>query len=68
MDFNDTHPEIQEGEFFLTNTEVDVFHTISWETKRKGDVAYTIRGEVISGVVPVFVQKKEFNDSRDSRV
>ena len=74
---NTTHPEIREGEVFITNildSSSSDIHThdslfgvgrysdIKWETKRKGDIAYTTEGEVIDDAYPVFIQVKEYED------
>ncbi len=61
------HPELEENEVFLTNiylTELYLprrrrFTAIQYKTKRLGRVAYDQYGEVISGMVPVFVKKWE---------
>lgn len=67
--FNRKHPEIQDGEMFLTNVgsysemrfamEDDGFTAIGWKTKRQGVIAYDIYGKPVHGMVPVFVQRKE---------
>ncbi len=71
--FNKNHPELKEGEVFLTNTESDEyefrfprfddfghgFAAIGWKTKRKGSVAYDIYGKPVRGLIPVFVQREE---------
>lgn len=62
-----THPEIREGEVFITNIHVgvmdrDTFHEIGWETKRKGNVAYARNGDVDENSYPVFIQLKEYED------
>lgn len=65
--FNTTHPEIRDGEMFLTNcfgVSSDSYREIEWRTKRKGKVAYTIRGKPIENVYPVFIQIKEYDDSQ----
>ena len=63
-DFNRTHPELRDGEIFLTNVylygaAVD-YNDIGWDTKRFGKCAYTIFGERAVGCIPVFVQKSEW--------
>jgi len=60
--FNDNHPEIQEGEVFLSNTSIVDFDRIGWKTKRMGFYGYTREGDRISSnekIYPVFVQKSE---------
>lgn len=64
MSFNDTHPEMGEDEFFLTNSDGTLYHHYGWKTKRKGNVAYDRDGKVRPGMFPVFVKKKEFDESR----
>ena len=54
------HPEMKEGEMFLTNSRDEGYSHIGWKTKRKGKVAFTIHGyPVKTGLFPVFVQKEE---------
>ncbi len=69
--FNKKHPEIQNGEVFLTNVgdnhdfssvymeHGDGFSNIGWKTKRRGSIAYDIYGKPVSGMKPVFVQRDE---------
>ena len=67
--FNKSHPEIREGEVFLTNTDAESspfynfddegYHRIGWKTKRRGVIAYDIEGNVVDYLVPVFVQRDE---------
>lgn len=54
---NKNHPELREGEVFLTNALS--LSGIGWKTKRSGYVAYDIYGKPIHGMFPVFVQRKE---------
>lgn len=54
------HPEIESGEMFLTNSDIDGYENIHWETKRKGDVAYDINGNIIKGMFPVFISREEY--------
>ena len=58
--FNFIHPELQEGEIFLTNTN-EGMSWCGWKTKRQGKIAYDIEGNPIShmGYVPIFVQRSE---------
>ncbi len=44
------HPELLEGEVFLTNASDENFGSIGWLTKRMGVVAYDISGKRIKGV------------------
>ncbi|MEK7082586.1 MAG: hypothetical protein AAB972_00320 [Patescibacteria group bacterium] len=55
------HPELQDGEVFLTNASYrrSSWESIGWRTKRKGVIAYDIYGKQINGMFPVFVQKEE---------
>ena len=66
--FNTTHPEIRDGEMFITNCgfgmSSDSYRKIGWRTKRKGEVAYTIRGKPIENTYPVFIQIKEYEESQ----
>lgn len=59
-DFNETHPERKTDEKFLTNLrDESEYRDIGWESKRKGHQAYTINGEPINGMFPVFVKTNE---------
>ena len=66
IDFNTTHPELRDGEMWLTNIYTAPksmrFDSIGWESKRKGTTAYNIYGEVLSYMLPVFVNKKEWKE------
>lgn len=65
---NEVHPEMAEGEVFLTNVgqdrefgwpgEDDYSH-IGWGSKRKGQTAYDIDGNPIKFMNPVFVKRDE---------
>lgn len=62
------HPEIRDGEVFIGNSRMiglklvihDIFDELAWETKRKGNVAYTRSGVVIDGAYPIFIQLSEY--------
>ena len=58
------HPEIQEGEVFLTNADLDNFKEIGWKTKRLGKVTFNIYGKRFrsESFFPVFVQRKELEE------
>ena len=62
--FNKTHPELRDGEIFLTNVYsyggAGGANNIGWVTTRFGKCAYTIFGERAAGCIPVFVQKSEW--------
>lgn len=62
--YNERHPELKEGEMFLTNFGCDPYDytRICWKTKRKGYRAYTINGEYVEDMTPIFVQRKEYED------
>ncbi|MFH0845944.1 MAG: hypothetical protein V1851_00905 [Patescibacteria group bacterium] len=64
MNFNDEHPELKEGEVFLTNGTVRDFHRIKCGSKRLGEKAYNTNGEMVNhlGLRPIF--KKE-NDKHN---
>ena len=55
------HPEMQEGEVFLTNFFLGISHLedIGWQTKRLGDVAYHNDGTAVPNARPVFVRRDE---------
>lgn len=59
--FNKNHPEIREGEVFLINCSEDDFRIMSWETKRRGQVAYDFQGSRsgLDKIYPVFIKREE---------
>ena len=66
MNFNETHPELLDGEMFLTNiykynNELH-YYSIGYNTKRKGNIAYTTDGEISKHSFPVFIDKKEYDE------
>ena len=63
--FNDQHPELEDGEIFLKNTTPGRFEVMDWKTKRMGGVAYYDDGKAIpfhSNYFPVFVQESEVDE------
>lgn len=52
--FNKKHPELRDGEIFLTNTANPEMTNIGRKGKRLGDVAYDVNGEKVDGLFPVF--------------
>jgi hypothetical protein len=60
--YNETHPELREGEMHLSNCPLDSYSydRIGWNTKRRGQQAYTIDGKLITRYIPVFVQREEY--------
>jgi hypothetical protein len=67
-DFNRTHPELREGEFFLSNGGAGIWSvyagpTYKYTTLRKGSVAYNIHGVKLAendpDRFPIFAQKSE---------
>jgi hypothetical protein len=64
------HPEMMEGEMLLGNFDSEDqrhYLLIGWESKRKGINAYTVHGVPISGMVPVFVSKDEYEEGMQRR-
>ncbi len=62
--FNKTHPELREGEVFLTNVDdTEDYSYISWKSKRKGYVAYSKSGEILEYMRPIFVEKSELDET-----
>jgi hypothetical protein len=66
--FNDTHPEMHDGEVWRTNVTLDqvendqeAWSAVCFKSKRLGDHAYDKDGNVLPGQRPVFVQKDEAN-------
>ena len=59
-DFNKHHPELKEGEVFVTNcADEEVFNHLVWKTKRRGLVVYGRDGKREIGGFPVFAKKSE---------
>ena len=64
MDFNDKHPELQEGEMLILNEQENsnalvTFASLTYKTKRYGEVAYDCNGNVLQNTKPVFIKTKE---------
>lgn len=65
------HPELLEGEVWLTNVfpmldgleRTDSFRAIRWRTKRRGNTAYDANGSPVPGAYPVFVMEAELAES-----
>jgi len=62
MTYNTKHPELEDGEMFLSNMLKAEYYRVRWNTKRRGSVAYNENGNIIKGYVPVFVQKQEYDE------
>lgn len=69
------HPEQQEGEIFLSNsndedamdgTNRTYYQCIGWKTKRRGRTAYDVNGKVVNRMFPVFVQIAEIKGEHPS--
>lgn len=59
------HPEMNDGEIFISNLYISQIHQCGWETKRAGVIAYDINGKPIPSLydlVPVFVQRSEIEN------
>ena len=50
------HPELQQGERWVTNIEPRSVKNLTLPGKRVGKVAYGINGKVIDGLIPVFAK------------
>jgi hypothetical protein len=57
------HPEQRSGEIHLFNSEPDKVRYVGWKSKRAGEVAYGVDGNIEPGKVPVFVLATEFEAS-----
>lgn len=59
------HPELEEGEVFLTNSNLKAFNQMSWKTKRKGRVALDGKGLMTNNDdwFPVFISSNELKVS-----
>jgi hypothetical protein len=55
------HPEIQQGEIFISNMNGEQFQALGWLSKRKGTVAYDGEGGQLNFAdwFPVFIQTAE---------
>jgi len=58
-DFNTTHPELKDNEYFMANFNVTSYHNFHYSetiTTRIGKIAYTFDGKIIKekGLFPVF--------------
>lgn len=60
------HPELEEGEFLLTNCSLGFFPTCAWKTKRLGRNAYDLEGKVLDSPInrlyPLFIQRAEHEE------
>jgi hypothetical protein len=63
---NTSHPELREGEVWITNADEEGYSSVGWKTKRKGQVAYGRDGKPVmtyESFFPVFAQRKELEDA-----
>lgn len=58
------HPEILQGEVFVSNMDSARFSAFTWLSKRKGSLAYDGEGHLLTARdwFPVFVQESELRD------
>ena len=59
------HPEISTSEVFFTNSSADIFHSMGFKTKRRGNWAYDGRGNKLppdTDWFPVFLQLAELHE------
>ena len=54
---NANHPELRDGEEWLTNDSLEGFLEIGWASKRMGSIACGSDKNQIIGLAPVFVAK-----------
>lgn len=54
------HPELQEGEMWLTNSSKNGAEIVGYTSRRVGEKAYSMSGEEVPGLHPVFVSKEEY--------
>lgn len=54
------HPELMLGEAWLCNADDEGWENISFQSKRRGQIAYDRWHEPMEGNFPVFVQKTEY--------
>ena len=61
QNFNTNHPELREGEAWVTNSSQDGSE-IHLRTKRIGKTAYDVNGTPVEGLLPVFALKTELEE------
>ena len=65
--FNANHPELREDEVFLCNLEIEdlerSFSEYNWKTKRLGEKSYDAFGNPLEICRPLFISKKEWDES-----
>ena len=57
-----SHPELREGEVFITNIDEERYSTIPYQTKRRGTCSYNRDRQIIDNtgnIFPVFAQESE---------
>lgn len=61
------HPELREGEIFLTNADEEDFNKCGYITKRKGEKAFDMKGNLmeIANYFPIFVNKEEYKEYKN---
>lgn len=64
--FNDNHPEKKEGERWYANVKENRYINLPFQTKRKGKIAYDIKGKILSDkdIFPVFILKAELEEQQ----
>ena len=67
MNYNIKHPEIEDGEMFLSNADEEGYQGIGWKTKRRGNIAFGKSGNRVIGLFPVFVQKQEYDEGMEMK-
>lgn len=55
------HPELLDGEVFLTNATEASYNSFDWKTKRMGVIAYDNKGLSVQslGLRPCFIRREE---------
>lgn len=64
------HPELKDGEMFLSNSTVENLDLISWKQKRVGLQAFDCNNEIIDprlDLYSIFVQRTEYENWRLKR-
>lgn len=65
-DYRKNHPEMQEGEVLITNSDDEGYGCVGWKSKRKGKVTYDTSNKPLGhrwpDSFPVFAQRDELEE------
>lgn len=54
------HPEQRTGEIYILNSTLETFRYTGWKTKRAGEVAFDVDGNVLPNQIPIFIMASEY--------